>query len=86
MMKMLHEQAGPVLFNPDFFELRYSGAIGKSVKTLKPVVRFPDGKVKLGFDIGTRGNGVDDARWPADLSVDIVKSEGDEDETQRIDT
>ncbi|ESK89134.1 CAIB/BAIF family enzyme [Moniliophthora roreri MCA 2997] len=62
----------PSLFNPSFFETRDNKAIGASVKTVKPIVNFPDGAVKLRFNVGCRPNGVDQPRWPADLRTEIV--------------
>jgi hypothetical protein len=37
-----------------------------------PVLKFPEGKVKLGFQVGTRGNGVDQPKWPEDLLAENV--------------
>lgn len=71
-LAMLKQNAGRVVFNPEFFELRHSKAIGKDVATPKPIIQFPDGKVKLEYNVGTRGNGVDQARWPRDLMTEIV--------------
>jgi len=70
--QMLHENSEATLFNPDFFEDRFSGAIGKAVRTIKSVIQFPDGLVQLRFNIGTRGNGVDKAEWPVDLQTEVV--------------
>lgn len=66
-IEMMRENSEDVLSNPDFFETRYSGAIKKGVRTLKPIVQFSHGMVKLGFNVGTRGNGVNVAKWPEDL-------------------
>jgi hypothetical protein len=64
-----------VLFRPKFFELRYSGAIGKDVRCVRPVVKFPQVRVVLGYSVSTRGNGVDEPRWPEDLEMEIVMKE-----------
>ncbi|KNG51911.1 CoA-transferase family iii [Stemphylium lycopersici] len=50
-MKMLTTNAGPVLFNPEFFEMRYAGAISKDVKGVKPIIQYPQGNVKLGYNV-----------------------------------
>lgn len=71
-LQMLQANAGSVLFRPDFFELRHSGAIGKNIRVVKPIVRYPSGKVELRYNVGTRGNGVDQPRWPADLMAETV--------------
>ncbi|KAJ8085869.1 hypothetical protein PM082_004688 [Marasmius tenuissimus] len=62
----------PTLFNPAFFEVRDNKALGVKARTVKPVLQFPDGKVKPGFNIGSRRNGIDKARWPEDLMTEIV--------------
>jgi hypothetical protein len=71
-LQMLKQNAGKILFNPEFFEKRRSDAIGTDVVTVKPIVRFPEGKVQLRFNVGTRGNGVDQPRWPEDLMTEVV--------------
>ncbi|KAI4684804.1 uncharacterized protein J4E88_004245 [Alternaria novae-zelandiae] len=71
-MKMLFENSGSVLFKPDFFEMRHAGAIGKDVKGVKPIIQYPQGNVKLGYSIGTRGNGVDKPVWPKNLMTEVV--------------
>ncbi|KAH8728284.1 CoA-transferase family III domain-containing protein [Phaeosphaeriaceae sp. PMI808] len=70
--QMIKTNSNDVLFKPEFFEIRHSGAIGKDVKGIKPIVQYPDGKVKLMFNIGTRGNGIDQPRWPKDLTTEVV--------------
>jgi hypothetical protein len=74
-LRMLKPYSAGILFRPEFFELRHSSAIGKEVKCVGPVVRYPQGNVVLGFDVGTRGNRVDKPRWPKDLLTEIVVKE-----------
>jgi hypothetical protein len=71
-LQMLQTNASNILLRPDFFQIRHSGAIQKDVKTVKPIVQYPEGKVKLRYNVGTRGNGVDQPRWPEDLMTEIV--------------
>jgi hypothetical protein len=71
-MKMLAKNSGSVIFNPNFFEVRHAGAIGKDVKGIKPIIQYPQGNVKLCYNVGTRGNGVDKPRWPEDLMTEVV--------------
>lgn len=71
-LMMLKQSSGPVLFNPDFFEKRHSGALKKDIMTIKPVIRFPEGKVQLKFQVGTRGNGTDQPKWPENLMTEVV--------------
>jgi len=70
-MEMFQRQG---LFNLDFFEVRTSKALGGlKLRVPKPVLRFPPGTVELGYNVGTRGNGVDEPRWPEDLNTEVVK-------------
>ena len=72
LVQMLNQNSKDVLFNPDFFENRHSKAIGKDVRTIKPIVRYPAGEVELKYNVGARGNGVDKAKWPENLMTEIV--------------
>jgi hypothetical protein len=69
-LKLCGEQG---LFDRKHFEIRRSVAIGANMRIVKPVLEFTDGEVQLGYQVGTRGNGVDAARWPADLSTEVVE-------------
>ena len=71
-MQMLKVNASNVVLHPDFFERRYSGAIGKDVLCPKPIIQYPGGKVVLKYNIGTRRNGVDQLRWLEDLMTEII--------------
>ncbi|KIM36718.1 hypothetical protein M413DRAFT_77989 [Hebeloma cylindrosporum] len=71
--KLTENPLGARIFNPDFFELRENKAIGVPIQTVKPILGFPEGVVELGYNIGSRGNGVDEARWPEDLLTEIIK-------------
>jgi hypothetical protein len=70
-MEALKKAKSPVL-SPEFFEDRDDKAIGKTIRTVKPIIAFPEGVVKLGYNIGTRPNGVDKPRWPEDLMTEII--------------
>ncbi|KAF8886798.1 CoA-transferase family III domain-containing protein [Infundibulicybe gibba] len=71
-LEMLVKQT-PELFNPEFFEERENKALGVSVHTVKPILSFPGGNVKLGYNVGTRGNGVDEPKWPEDLLTEVIR-------------
>ena len=61
------------LLRTEFFERRDSKALGGLMfRTPRPILQFPPGTVQLKYNIGTRGNGVDQPYWPDDLSVEIV--------------
>jgi hypothetical protein len=55
-----------------FFEDRPAENLGTSIKTVKPILTFPNGEVELKFNVGTRGNGADMPRWPEDLLTQVV--------------
>lgn len=72
MLKLLHQYDEEVLFQPSFFGQFRSEAVGVTIIRVKPVAQFKDDVVELKYNVGTRGNGVDKAIWPDDLTVEIV--------------
>ncbi|OOO07739.1 L-carnitine dehydratase/bile acid-inducible protein F [Aspergillus oryzae] len=74
MMNSLMVNSGAQLFQPRFFDIRYSGAVDRYFKVLRPVLSFAEKQVDLRFNVGTRSNGHDAARWPEDLRTEIVTS------------
>ena len=60
------------LFRPDFFTQYHCKFLNKDIKIVAPILHFPGAEVRHGFNVGTRGNGVDAARWPDDLSGEVV--------------
>ncbi|RMJ14268.1 hypothetical protein CDV36_006094 [Fusarium kuroshium] len=71
-LQVVMKNSGQALFKPKFFHQYSCRYLGKDVKIVAPILRFPNGDVKPGFNVGTRSNGVDAARWPEDLSVEVV--------------
>ena len=73
-MGMIMKNSATKLLKPSYFEERPAEELGEgmTMKVVKPILRFPAGKVKLGYNVSTRGNGVDQARWPEDLMTEIV--------------
>lgn len=71
-VKMLYMNSSKTVMKPEHFEDRDAKTIGKKIRTVKPVLNFVDGQVELGFNVGTRTNGVDAPRWPKNLSVEVV--------------
>jgi hypothetical protein len=69
---MMMKNSRDILFKPEFFEKRRSEALGTDITAPKPVVHFPEGLVQLKYNVGTRGNGVDQARWPENLMTEVV--------------
>ncbi|KAK3323243.1 CoA-transferase family III domain-containing protein [Cercophora scortea] len=73
VLKMIQEKSAGKLLKPEFFtQYRVKNLGGISMRHVAPVLEFPNGEVKPGFDVGTRTNGVDQARWPEDLDVEVV--------------
>ena len=72
MIGSLTEHDSKVLFKPEFFEKRASEAVGHEFVHVKPVAQWKGKSVRLGYNVGTRSNGVDEAKWPEDLGVEIV--------------
>jgi hypothetical protein len=68
---MLKANSGAVLCKPEFFEDRENKALGKPVRTVALVLKFPDGPVQLRY-VGTRSNGMDQPFWPKNLMTEIV--------------
>ncbi|KAI9743700.1 MAG: hypothetical protein M1818_003016 [Claussenomyces sp. TS43310] len=74
VMGALMRHRAATLFKPQHFEAQPSAALGRrTVTTVRPILRFPAARVRLGYHVSTRGNGVDQPRWPDDLMDEIVK-------------
>ena len=69
---MLKTNAGDIILSPKFSAKRHSGAIGKDVLYPKPITQYPGGKAELRYKVGTRGNGVDQPRWPEGSMIEII--------------
>jgi hypothetical protein len=74
-MAKLKETSSDVLFRPEFFEDRQCANLGMVIRTVKPIVQFPDKEVELKYNVGTRSNGVDAPYWPKDLLVPSIRLE-----------
>lgn len=70
VMKWMGDQG---CFREEFFEQRRSGILGVDIRALRSVIGYPNGNVKMKFNIGTRGNATDAPRWPENLLTEIVK-------------
>lgn len=73
LMKMMKENSSKIFWNPSFYEEREAKAIENcdTIRAVKPIIDFQN-QVKLGYNVGTRGNGRDKPYWPSDLSVEVV--------------
>ncbi|KAJ5320049.1 hypothetical protein PENANT_c025G03727 [Penicillium antarcticum] len=72
VMESLLRNSAAHLFQPRFFEVRYSGAVDRHFKALRPIISFPDKDVTPRFNVGTRTNGHDAAQWPEDLQKEVI--------------
>ncbi|KAJ5090280.1 hypothetical protein N7532_008964 [Penicillium argentinense] len=72
MLNSLYEHDRETLFNLKFFETRNSESVNAQFVRVKPIAQFPDKEVELKYNVGTRGNGVDQPVWPKDLTVETV--------------
>ncbi len=69
----IRKSSAEKLFKEEFFTQYFAKSLGKTVRIVAPVLQFPNQELKLGFDVGTRTNGVDEAKWPKDLEVETVE-------------
>jgi hypothetical protein len=72
MLEMLGGNNNSPTCQDKFFENRDAENLGTTVRTVKPILGFPHNEVELRFNVGTRGNGVDQPRWPKDLLTNVV--------------
>ena len=72
-LAMMKKHVGDVLLRPEFFERRRTEALGLEMQVVKPVLQFPGGSVELEYNVGTRGNGIDQPYWPDNLLQEVVK-------------
>ena len=59
LIESLASDANPAT---DWFEITESKAAGTKIRHVKPILQFRGGLVQLGFNVGTRTNGVDQPR------------------------
>lgn len=72
VMGALTKNSASKLFKPSYFQVSPSSALKNNVAMVKPILQFPQEKVKPGYQVGVRGNGVDVAEWPVDLMTEII--------------
>lgn len=71
-VELLKKNSGDRVFHPRNFQDLQSPQLGVPVRVPKPVLQFPQGPVQIKYNVGTRTNGVDQPRWPEDLTVEVV--------------
>jgi hypothetical protein len=71
-VKMLQENSPRTVLSPEWFETIVSKAAKAKIHCVKPILQFPGNEVQLGFNVGTRTNGIDQPRWPEDLMTEVV--------------
>lgn len=72
-LSMLKKHSSETLLRAEFFERRQSKCLGLEFQVVRPGIQYPSGTVELGYNVGTRGNGVDQPHWPDDLLAEIVE-------------
>lgn len=70
MLPLIHilKETNAPIFKDGYFERRENPGV-IPMRTVKPILTFPEGVVKPGFQVGSRPNGVDKPTWPADLTA-----------------
>ncbi|KAF4770695.1 hypothetical protein HAV15_013187 [Penicillium sp. str.  len=71
-VELLKKNSSDRVFQPHNFQDLHSPQLGVLVRVPKPVLQFPEGPVQLKYNVGTRTNGVDQPRWPENLTVEVV--------------
>ncbi|TLS21649.1 uncharacterized protein PpBr36_09591 [Pyricularia pennisetigena] len=61
-----------ILSKSEFYTEYYAKNLAQTVRIVAPVLFYPGGEVEPGYQVGTRTNGVDMAKWPEDLGVEVV--------------
>jgi hypothetical protein len=73
MLGMMAKNEKSPIRQTEFFEDREVKNLGTIIRTVKPILVFPGREVELKFNVGTRGNGVDQPRWPENLLTEVVR-------------
>ncbi|KAJ7099694.1 alpha-methylacyl-CoA racemase [Mycena epipterygia] len=73
-IQLLMKNVPGCIIQPNWLEDRQSDALGVQIRTVKPISEWIDdvGGTRPGFNVGTRGNGVDAPRWPENLLQEVV--------------
>ncbi|OJJ66153.1 hypothetical protein ASPBRDRAFT_666513 [Aspergillus brasiliensis CBS 101740] len=72
ILRSLCKHDEQTLFKPGFFEPRLAKNMNTTFLVVKPIAQFPGKEVDLKYNVGTRGNGIDQPVWPKDLTVEVV--------------
>lgn len=72
-LDMLGKNEKSPVCQPELFEDREVVHLGTKIRTVKPILQFSKGEVSLGYNVGTRTNGIDQPRWPEDLLTEVVR-------------
>jgi hypothetical protein len=72
MINSLRKNHIDLFINPAYYTIKYNNVLKKDFRIVKDCIQWPPGSVDFDYRIPTRGNGVDEPRWPKDLSVEIV--------------
>jgi hypothetical protein len=71
-MSSLRKNHIDLFTNSAYYTIKHNNVLNKDFRIVKDCIQWPQGSVDFDYHIATRGNGVDQPRWPKDLSVEIV--------------
>jgi hypothetical protein len=58
--------------NPAYYIIKHNKALNEDFRIVKDCIQWPPNTIDFDYRIGTHPNGMDQPRWPKDLSVEIV--------------
>ena len=58
--------------NPAYYTIKHNNVLNADFRIVKDCIQWPTGSVDFDYCIATRPNGVDQPRWPNDLTVEVV--------------
>ena len=58
--------------NSAYYTIKHNKALKKDFRIVKDCIQWPQDSTNFDYHIGVRSNGMDQPRWPNDLSVQIV--------------
>jgi hypothetical protein len=72
VMDALRKNHIDLFTNPAYYTIKHNNVFNTDFRIVKDCIQWPPGSVDFDYRIGTRANGVDQPRWPKDLTVEIV--------------
>jgi hypothetical protein len=72
LLSILRKNHIDLFTNPAYFIIKHNKAMNADFRIVKNCIQWPEGSTNFDYHISTRSNGMDQPRWPNDLSVEIV--------------